>query len=139
MRLRTEVKAKYIVQGEKCGIAQTRSIASVPIRAACQRRQRGAGKRPAVALDILQDDGERNAGSGKQSGRLDEVRVRAQRARMRGVRAEGAEHLVEFVEPGRQNRRLERCRSARTRFQLAAYPPRAQSCAEDKRKHRGGQ
>jgi hypothetical protein len=110
-----------------------------PILALLEGRQRGAGKRPAIAFDILQDDGERNAGSGKQSGRLDKVRVRAQCARMRGVRAEGAEHLVEFVKPGRQNRRLGAAGRHGQRFQLAAYPPRAQLCAEDKRKHRGGQ
>ena len=35
-----------------------------PIVALLKGRQRGAGKRPAIAFDILQDDGERNAGSG---------------------------------------------------------------------------
>ena len=111
-----------------------------PILALFEGRQRGAGKRPAVAFDILQDDGERNAGSGKQSGRLDKVRVRAQCARMRGVRAEGGRTPCRVRKAwSRQNRRLGAAGRHGQRFQLAAYPPRAQLCAEDKRKHRGGQ
>jgi len=58
---------------------------------------------------------------------------------MRRLRAEGFEHLVEFVKSGGQDRRLEAAGRHGQRFQLAPYPPDAQLCAEDESKNRGGQ
>ena len=58
---------------------------------------------------------------------------------MGGARTERLKYLVELVEPGREQRRLEPAGRDGGRFQLAAYPPRAQLRAEDKSKYGDGE
>ncbi len=58
---------------------------------------------------------------------------------MGGVRTERLKHFVELVQPGREQRRLEPAGRDAGRCQLAAYPPRAQSGAEDESKYDDGQ
>ena len=57
-----------------------RAIAALGERCTGRARQR-----PAIAFDVLQDDGERYRRSGQKIDRLDELRVYAERARMRGA------------------------------------------------------
>ena len=96
-----------------------------------QRRNRRARQRPAVAFDILQHHGERDARQREQPHGLDELLLRIKRTRMRGIGAERAEDFIQLVETRRKQRRLDRAGRDAGRFQFLPDPPGAQLLAED--------
>ena len=96
-----------------------------------QRRNRRARQRPAVAFGILQHHGKRHARQCQEPHGLDELLVRIERARMRGIGAERPENFIQLVEAGRKQRRLGRAGRNAGRFQFLPDPPGAQLLAED--------